>query len=204
MRAPCRNNRFLRTLYAAAFIIPLLSCDGGAQEPSVSVRETDQGNVISIINADRGALEIKDIIINDRDECTYVEPAPNFQTAPEFWLEGSNLDNNDRRQIWLQSMSTKDALVTSQNGKYNACKDVCPEGYASKGFSYITSRNACSKGSEYVNATTVCRKVAVGSFDKIILKVGDEKRWAVNTRCQKVIRAKVVTDKGTSEYAFVK
>ena len=202
MKASMPKHCFLRTLYAATFLISLASCDGGAPELSVSVRESAQGNVISIINSDRGALEIKDVIINDRDECTYVEPAPNSQTTPEFWLEGSNLDNEDRRQIWLQSTSTKDALVNSQDGKYTACKDVCPEGYESKGFSYITSRNACSRGSEYINGTTLCRKVSVGRFDKIILKVGDQKRWTVNARCQKVVRARVITDKGTREYAF--
>jgi hypothetical protein len=193
----------LRTLNVVALLIaPLFGCDNVGPALRVSVKGTVQGNVISVTNADRGVVTIKDVIINDRDECTYVEPASNYQTTPEFWLDGTNLDNNDRRQMWLQSISPKDALVPTQNGKYSACKDVCPEGYESRGFSYITSRNSCSKGDTYISGVPVCRKVSIGIFDKISLNIGDEKHWAVNARCQKIIRAKIVTDRGTKEYSF--
>ncbi|MGJ5222297.1 hypothetical protein ACQR1Q_36165 [Bradyrhizobium oligotrophicum] len=194
--------KLFRTFYAVALLAPLIGCDGGAPELRVSVREVGQGAVISIINADTRPLEIRDITVNDRDECTHVEPALNSASLSEFWLEGKNLDNNDRRQIWLQSKSLKDALVLSPDGKYSLCNDVCPEGYANKGFSYITGRNACAKGSEYISATSACRKVVVGSFDKIVLNVGDEKNWSANSRCKRVIRVRVVTEKGTGEYSF--
>jgi hypothetical protein len=151
-------------------------------------------------------VEIKDIIINDRDECTFKDP--NTSPGSLAWLEGGSLDDNDRHQLWLHQANEDavNALKPTQNGKYNVCHATCPDGkkpvwYARSpepsGYQCVTGVDA-----PFVKPTPVCEKSSVQSFDQITLNVGDYWRWIVNKQCQKVIRAKVVTDRGTNEYNF--
>jgi hypothetical protein len=198
---------------------------GGGPNFDVSVQVNTIGqNILTITNADKGALEIKDIIVNDRDECTYVLPITQnlFGTPCLMFLKGGgDLDNNDRRQMWLhnevvavtQTLTKKmtgldqaievGSLKPTKNGKYNLCNRSCPEG---SGFEFLGSNTLCKDRSGMlrpaVEPNILCENVSVKKFDKITLNVGDVGNWTVNSACQKIIRVKIVTDKGTSQYSF--
>ena len=207
---------------------------GGISGPELKVslsRNVFGGTALSVTNADKSSIEIKDIVINDRPECTYadtninkqksrmskvdgvlkrkkypqgdpVDPVPFISYDQTSWLSSGEVDDNDRRQAWLRGVTVAQGLKPAPNGKYNLCSYVCTGKYDFSHEQYgWDGRRYSGEVSPCYAVDEVCKNVSF-SAGKIILNVGDVMGWGVNRACQQVIRARIVTDRGANEYRF--
>jgi hypothetical protein len=190
----------LRRNWAALFDVGRERTTATEAELRVSVTPGALGSVLEISNGGRSAVEIRDVVINDRAECTF-DDLPDKATldynGKERWVMGEiwipeGLSNEDKRQLWLHPKEAYKInsvpLTPNENGEYEACSIQCLS---------MKDLSSCR-----VEPKKVCTKVSLNKFEKIILNVGDVERWLVNPKCKQVIRAKVVTDVGSAEYQF--
>ena len=81
-----KQSFFLKFSFVVLLVSPLFGCNDGPElKVSVSHGNTFQGTALNISNADRGAVEIKDIVINDRDECTFTDMMSEAVTKNRRW-----------------------------------------------------------------------------------------------------------------------
>ena len=172
-------------------------------------RESD--GAIQITNVGKDEVEILDISINGRNECTMVGQIGTEEAlrtirdgkmdvnefpinADQVWVIQRELADEDRHKGWLQAggispsdkrkSQTASLLQKNNNGKYDKCFYNCADGPIAR----------CRMGA----LEKVCHKADI-SQTRMFMKVGDIRRW--HTTCN-IIRASITTKRGTRTWEW--
>jgi hypothetical protein len=138
--------------------------------------------VLRLTNVGKDDIEIIDISINDRDECTENVPPPSLRVASNdrCLVDVKSVPHFFRHIEWLRGGASvgEPFLYENADGDYSA---ICLPNFRSD-----------------LNSPTPIR-VSL-KIDKIVLKVGDVRQWT--NRCGATVRATIKTNHGPASYRW--
>lgn len=171
---------------SVVYLLYKMSDFTGVETPSLQVQRTNfvgDGNLLQITNVGSEDVEISDITINDRDECTLLEGWLSQTISPQgevCKVDADSLPPFIRHAVWVRQPLTpiadsknKTTVSETADGRYPATK-IC-------------------------GLTKFPIRVDVNNSGGIIVKVGETYSW-LNTCHATIIRTTIATNHGTGIY----